>query len=82
MNAYEKMIRVIRKESEQSERAPALKMCEMNSGESCVMDGMTLDADDLVVSDHLQGKLKKGDLVLITKVSDETYAIIAKVVSM
>ena len=52
----------------------------MTSGTTCEIDGIELDADDLVVNADLKGKLKRGDKVLMARVSEDTYAILMKVV--
>ena len=79
MNPYEKIINTMRKEAGRIERTSDIRMCEMTSGE---IDGIELDADDLVVNADLKGKLKRGDKVLMARVSEDTYAILMKVVSI
>jgi hypothetical protein len=79
MNGYEKMIKVMR---EQGKSSPSMKIGTMLSGSSCLLGTLTLDEDDLMVSSHLKNKLEKDDDVLLQKISDETYVIVAKVVTM
>ena len=82
MNPYEKIINTMRKEARRIERTSDIRMCEMTSGTTCEMDGVELDAEDLIINADLKGKLKQGDKVLMTRVSENTYAILAKVVSI
>ena len=82
MNPYEKIINTMRKEAGRIERTSDIRMCERTSGTTCEIDGIELDADDLVVNADLKGKLKRGDKVLMARVSEDTYAILMKVVSI
>lgn len=82
MNPYEKIINTMRKEAGKAERTSDIRMCEMTSGTTCEMDGVELDAEDLIINADLKGKLKQGDKVLMTRVSEDTYAILTKVVSI
>lgn len=79
MNGYEKIIKTMR---EQSESAPSMKVGTMLSENTCVMGQITLDEDDLLVSSHLKEKLKKNDDVLLVRISEDTYVILAKVVGL
>lgn len=82
MNPYEKIINTMRKEAGRIKRTSDIRMCEMTSGTTCEIDGIELDAEDLIINADLKGKLKQGDKVLMTRVSEDTYAIITKVVSI
>lgn len=55
---------------------------EMTDAEKCDIGDLVLDKDDLFVAEHLKGKLKKGDTVLVQRVSDERYVIIERVVEL
>lgn len=79
MNGYEKIIKTMR---EQSKSAPSMKVGTMLSETTCVMGQITLDEDDLMVSSHLKDKLKKNDDVLLVRISEDTYVIVAKVVGL
>lgn len=79
MNGYEKMLKVMR-EQNQSVHTPCIGV--MTSDSECQLGTLLLDFDDLLISSALKGKLEKGDEVLLQKISDETYVILAKVVSM
>lgn len=79
MNGYEKMLKVMR-EQNQSVHTSCIGI--MTSDSECQLGNLLLDADDLLISSVLKGKLEKGDEILLQKISDETYVILAKVVSM
>lgn len=81
MNPYEKIINTMRKEAGRIEniRYPDVRN---DIRTTCEIDGIELDADDLVVNADLKGKLKQGDKVLMARVSEDTYAILMKVVSI
>lgn len=50
----------------------------MTGKDSCRTGTLELDKDDLIVNETLKGKLQAGDVVLITQISEETFAILAK----
>lgn len=79
MNGYEKIIKTIRDEAGKSAQPPALKLATMASATSCSLGAMELDKDDLYIASHLAHGLKAGDLVLVSRVSAERYAIIEKI---
>ena len=54
------------------------KLAEMTGKDSCRTGTLELDKDDLIVNETLKGKLQAGDVVLITQISEETFAILAK----
>ncbi|WP_455714677.1 DUF2577 family protein [Anaerosporobacter sp.] len=68
----------------------------MLSSNSCKINELQLDRDDLYIAEHLTTgylrfnedtytnveKLKLGDLVLVCKISDEKYAIIERLVEV
>ena len=64
MNGYEKMLKVMR-EQNQSVSAPCIGV--MTSDSECQLGTLLLDADDLLISSALKGKLEKGDEVLLQK---------------
>lgn len=80
MDAYEKLVNTIRKESERNKQKQ-LYIAEMTGPDTCTLNGLALDADDFLVSEFLVGKLVKGDEVLACKVGDE-YVLISKVVRL
>ena len=79
MNGYEKIIDLMRKEGA-TKNPETPKLAEMISEDECSLGDLTLDSDDLLVADHLKGKLEEGDTVLIQRIDDETYVIIERVV--
>lgn len=81
MNAYEKMLMIMREQGKR-ENPDTPKMAEMASDSTVKMGSLFLDEEDLLVNSNLKGKLEKGDTVLIQKVSEDTYVILAKVVEM
>lgn len=78
MNAYEKFIKIIREEATRSKKNYLIKLAEMTGKDSCRTGTLELDKDDLIVNETLKGKLQAGDVVLITQISEETFAILAK----
>ena len=118
MNSYEKIINIMRNQG--AVKNPiGLQLAEMTDATSCNIGELHLEADDLLISQHLTdyeikidvedkgklnsttttvaqhrhdidtftstetkikvyGKLKKGDLVLVQRLSDEKYVIIEK----
>lgn len=80
MDAYEKIINMIRKESERNKQTQ-LYIADMTSPDTCVLNGLNLDADDFYISASLVGELNAGDEVLACKVGDE-FVLITKVVKL
>lgn len=78
MNAYEKFIKIIREEAARSKRNYLIKLAEMTGKDSCRIGTLELDKDDLIINESLKGRMQTGDLVLITQLSEETFAILAK----
>lgn len=89
MNGYEKIIKTVRKNA-RSVQPQQLQTAVMKSGTSCQKGDLVLDRDDLLIAEHLLTgyiaadesvipPLRKGDTVLIKRVSDEKYAIIERV---
>lgn len=78
MDGYEKILKVVRSQNKINTGMIMGKMLESNK---CKVGSIELDDDDLLFNEQLVGKLKKGDTVLIYRLSDEKYVIIAKVVS-
>lgn len=81
MNAYEQFIKLMREEGAANNPYTPFR-AEMTDTEKCDIGDLVLDKDDLLVAEHLKGKLKKGDTVLVQRISDETYVIIEKVVEL
>lgn len=109
MNGYERIINMMREQGAVKNPA-SLQLGEMTSATSCKVGDLKLDADDLLIPEHLtdyeikidienkgtltaptttkntkikvHGALKKGDIVLVYRLSDEQYAIIDKMVEV
>mgnify|MGYP001063316984 CR=1 FL=1 len=81
MNGYERIIALMREQGA-AKNPQAPRLAEMTAEDKCDIGGMELDAEDLLIADHLKGKLEKEDLVLIQKINMETYAIIERLVKL
>lgn len=81
MNGYEQIITLMRQQGCIG-NLPVPRLAEMTAETKCDIGDLVLDNDDLLVADHLKGKLKKGDTVLVQRVNDETYAIIERLVEL
>lgn len=82
MDGFEKLIKTIRSEANRDQNPYPIKLATMTAKDKCSYGGLPLDSDDLLVTEDLDGKLEKGDDVLITRVSSTKFAIIGKVVEM
>ena len=80
MDAYENIINMVRKESERNKQTQ-LYIADMTSSDTCVLNGLNLDADDFYISASLVGELNAGDEVLACKVGAE-FVLITKVVKL
>ncbi len=86
--AYEKLIQNIKKINKQEK---IIYLGKMISDTVCDINGLKLNKDDLIFSEHIitgyQGvdktiePLKIGDLVLVFKLSDSKYAVIERMVN-
>lgn len=122
MNGYERIINLMREQGAVKNPA-SLQLAEMTSATTCKIGDLKLEADDLLIAEHLtdyeieidiesegdleaptttvsqhahavksmkskntkikvHGALKKGDLVLVQRMSDEQYVIIEKLVEV
>lgn len=106
MNGYEQIINLMRQQGAVKNPA-SLQLAEMTSATTCKIGDLKLEADDLLIAEHLtdyeieiesdleaptttasqhtikvHAALKKGDLVLIQRMSDEQYIIIEKLVEV
>lgn len=83
MNGYEKLINIMRGEASRNNVKYPVKIAVMTSQTTCTYGNMELDAEDLLFAEHLtKTTLKKGDVVLIVKVSEDRYALIERVVEV
>lgn len=122
MNGYERIIKMMREQGAVN-NPTSLQLGEMTSATTCKIGDLKLEADDLLIAEHLtdyeieidiesegdleaptttvsqhahavksmtskntkikvHGALKKGDLVLAQRMSDEQYIIIEKMVEV
>lgn len=102
MNAYEQIIMIMRQQGA-VKNLPGMKIAEMKDAKTLKIDTLELDAEDLLVAEHLTTgyhkavdglrpplknddtyvwPLKKGDLVLVQRISDEKYVIIERLVEL
>ncbi|MCI8483507.1 MAG: hypothetical protein HFH41_04110 [Lachnospiraceae bacterium] len=79
MNGYEQIIKLMREQGA-ANNLPVPRLAEMKNTAECDAGDLMLDKEDLLIADHLKGKLKEGDTVLIQRVTDDTYAIIERLV--
>ena len=79
MTGYEKLLIEMRKQAEKV-KGSVPELAEMLSESSLRIRDLVLYKEDLLCADHLEGKLKKGDLVLIQRISEEKYVIIERVI--
>lgn len=79
MTGYEKLLTVIRKQGKQAQ-VNTPELAEMLSDCSLKIRELVLEKEDLLCADHLEGKLRKGDIVLIQRISEEKYVIIERVI--
>lgn len=82
MNAYERMIKVMRDEANRNDSGYPIKLAVMLSPTECRYGALDLDSEDLMIAERLDGELEEGDVVLITQISDNMYAIMEKVVEV
>lgn len=81
MNGYERIIKLMREQGKVN-AVQAPKLAEMTGEAECDIGGVKLDREDLIVAEHLKGKLKKDDVVLVQRINEETYAIIERMVEL
>lgn len=92
MNAYEQIIKTMRQQGSINNPA-TMQIAEMESAETCTVGELTLEKDDVLVAEHLKTgymkdndtkikPLKKGDVVLVQRISEEMYIIIERLVEL
>lgn len=90
MTGYEKIIRLMRENAIKS-LPHDIEIATMTSETSCAKGDLVLERDDLLIAEHLLtgylkpdesvvSPLKKGDKVIIKRLSDEKYVIIERVI--
>ena len=76
MDAYEKIIKTMREEGNRTP-SPVPKLATMTGSRSCKLGTMDLDEDDLLFCVR---NLEVGDKVVVYRISNDKFVIIAKVV--
>lgn len=77
MDAYEKIIKTMREEGNRNP-SPVPKLATMTGSRSCKLGTMELTEEDLL---FCVGNLEAGDRVVIYRISNDKFVIIAKVVN-
>lgn len=77
MDAYEKIIKTMREEGNRNP-SPVPKLATMTGSRSCKLGTMELTEEDLL---FCVSNLKAGDRVVVYRISNEKFVIIAKVVN-
>ncbi len=77
MDAYEKIIKTMREEGNRNP-SPVPKLATMTGSRSCKLGTMELTEEDLL---FCVTNLKAGDRVVVYRISNEKFLIIAKVVN-
>lgn len=91
MNGYEKLIKQMRKQGAVNNES-GVRLGQMINKTDCAVGDLTLYKEDLLIAEHLVTgytaadgtiiqPLKKGDAVLVKRLSSEKYAIIERVIS-
>ena len=78
MDAYGKILKTIREESTKAEKKSPFQLVQMTSSNTLSIDGAEFDSDDLYFMSGLE--LKKDDYVLITRINEERFVVLGKVV--
>jgi hypothetical protein len=87
-NGYEKLARMIKESKNQSN---IIFKGTMTSPTTCRINKLILDRDDLLIAEHLTTgwyksvservePLKSGDIVIVIRLDETTYAILERVV--
>lgn len=90
-NAYEDMIRMMQQQGAANNSAE-VTTAVMTGAKSCKVGDLPLSGSDLLIAEHLRKKvalqgggyiepLKKGDVVAITRLSEDKFAILERLVS-
>lgn len=82
MDGFEKIIKTIREEANRNHNPFPIKLGMMTGSDTCSVGALELESEDLMVADHLDGKLEKGDEVLIVQISSNRFAIMERMVEM
>ena len=74
MDGYEKILKLMREQG-QKLNPEGLRFAQMVSPRECILGSLSLDEDDLLVAFLLEGKLEKGDGVLVQSLSNVRHSI-------
>lgn len=88
MNGYERLVKILKSQSDSS---TCMFLAAMESPNSLYINKLKLESDDLLIAEHLTtgwykdantfiGPLKQGDMVVVMKLSETKYAILERVV--
>lgn len=80
-NSYEKIIRLMQAQGAVNNSAE-VKVGVMTGPKSCTVGELALSGSDLMIVENLRNNLIKGDVVAITRISEDCYAILGKLVSV
>lgn len=82
MTSYEKLIKMMNSKAQEC----AFFVVQMESASTCKVNDLPLSKSDLLINDYLMQDgtkpLKKGDIVILAKVSDEKYVILCRAVEL
>lgn len=90
---YEKLIKAMKHLNSDKRN---IYLATMKSENSCKLNNITLDHDDLLIAEHLTtgyirkegfeyveiSKLNPGDMVLVLKLNDEKYVIVERLMEV
>ena len=80
-NSYEKIIRLMQSQGAVNNSAE-VKVGVMSGPKSCTVGELALSGSDLMIVENLRNNLIKGDVVAITRISEDCYAILGKLVGV
>lgn len=81
MNPYEEILKIMRNEGKK-DNPPPIKMGTMESPTVCNIGDLKVEGSDLLITEHLKGMLKKGDMVAVYRKDEETYIILERLVEL
>lgn len=92
MTSYQKILNIMRAQGAK-DNEKGVRLAEVGENLSVTSGGLTLEKDDLLFASHLisgyldqNGQpvepLKKGDAVLIKRLSEDKYAVIERVIEI
>ena len=80
MDSYTKILALMRDEGmKNNEKGVRLATVTTSSGKVKVGE-LVLSPEDYLIEENLKGKLKKGDKILIKRVSEDKFAVFSRMV--